>query len=48
MELLLQTYLNDIGFTVKTNKSVTYPTQVIEHLGFIFNSLRPSDAYMRR
>lgn len=30
---------NDLGFTVSGEKSVTLPTQVIVHLGFVLNSI---------
>ena len=29
----------DLGFNVSKEKSITQPTQVIEHLGFVLNSI---------
>ena len=29
----------DLGFNVSKEKSITQPTQVIDHLGFVFNSI---------
>ena len=33
------TPFGDLGFNVSREKSITYPTQVIEHLGFVLNSI---------
>ena len=31
--------LNNLGFSPNDEKSVTVPTQIIEHLGFVLNSI---------
>ena len=33
------TLFGDLGFNVSREKSITHPTQVIEHLGFVLNSI---------